>query len=79
MGHAELLAGNAGHAQHCTGGKCAAQGLKWEYAVIRSDTMNAFVLPGGKVRRQQRTPCVAYLCQIRRQLRVACAKHTGLG
>ena len=41
--------------------------------------LNAFVLPGGKVRRQLRRPGVGYLCQIRRQLIGACAKHTGLG
>ena len=25
------------------------QGLKWEFAVINSDQVNAFVVPGGKV------------------------------
>jgi Zn-dependent protease with chaperone function len=30
--------------------RARAQGLKWEFVVIRDDTANAFVLPGGKVR-----------------------------
>lgn len=76
MGHAELLAGNAGHAQHCTGGVCAAQGLKWEYAVIRSDTMNAFVLPGGKVRCQLCRPWHGLPVPVWQQLAAACTMHT---
>lgn len=32
------------------------KGCKWEFIVVRDDTMNAFVLPGGKVIESNPTP-----------------------